>query len=135
MQPDAQGYQTLKSMGIKTVINLRSGHGEKNAVEAAGMRYIEFKLPMNNGISKEKFDEIVGAMADPSNQPVYVHCALGQDRTGVVVASYRMKVDDWSYEDAEKEMQSFGFNDTWIHLKKSLKRYAAHIGKIKKHDD
>ena len=71
-------------------------------------------------------------MSDPLNQPVYVHCALGQDRTGVVVAAYRMDVDGWSFEDAEKEMQSFGFNDTWIHLKKSLKNYAKQNGKVQR---
>jgi len=129
-QPESEGYQTLRKMGVKTIINLRAAHGERKAVENADMKYLEFPLSMKYGIRREKLQEIVNAMADPVNQPVYIHCALGQDRTGVVVASYRMYVDGWSFEDAEKEMQSFGFNDTWIHLKKSLLSYAKHNGKV-----
>ncbi len=131
-QPDGEGYQTLKSMGIKTVINLRAVHDERKEVESAGMKYLELPLPMTQGVRVESLKEIVHAMSDPSNQPVYIHCALGQDRTGIVVAAYRMDVDGWSYDDAEKEMQSFGFNDVWIHLKRSLKNYAVLTGKIQK---
>jgi protein tyrosine/serine phosphatase len=131
-QPTREGYQTLKTMGIRTVINFRANHGERKEVEGAGMRYLEFPLSMKNGIRREKLKEIINAMSDPLNQPVYVHCALGQDRTGVVVAAYRMDVNGWSFEDAEKEMQSFGFNDTWIHLKKSLKSYAKQNGKVQR---
>lgn len=129
-QPGADGYQTLRKMGVKTIINLRASHGERKAVEAAGMKYLEFPLSMTSGIRREKLQEIVNAMADPRNQPLYIHCALGQDRTGVVVASYRMYVDDWSFADAEKEMQSFGFNDAWVHLKRSLVSYAKQNGKV-----
>jgi protein tyrosine/serine phosphatase len=128
-QPSGKGYQTLKSMGVKTVINLRAAHTERKEVEAAGMKYLEFPLSMTNNIRKEKLQEIVRAMSDPSNHPVYVHCALGQDRTGIVVAAYRMDSDGWSFEDAEKEMQSFGFNDAWLHLKKAIKDYAVQSGK------
>ncbi len=130
-QPAGKGYQTLKSMGIKTVINLRARHTERKEVETAGMKYLEFPLPMTKNVRKERLQEIVRAMSDLSNHPVYVHCALGQDRTGIVVAAYRMDVDGWSFEDAVKEMQSFGFNDAWIHLKRALKKYAVQSGKVR----
>jgi len=125
-QPTQNGYQTLKSIGIKTVINLRSAHEERREVEEAGMKYQEFPLSMKKGIRGDKLREIIRVMSDPANQPVYIHCALGQDRTGVVVAAYRMDRNSWSFEEAEKEMQCFGFNDAWIHLKKSLKDFAKH---------
>jgi tyrosine-protein phosphatase SIW14 len=131
-QPARKGYQTLKSMGIKTVINLRAVHDERKKVESAGMKYVEIPVPMTGGVRTEKLQEIIHAMSDPSNQPVYIHCALGEDRTGIAVAAYRMDADGWSYDDAVKEMQSFGFNDVWIHLKQSLKNYAERTGKIQK---
>lgn len=62
-------------------------------------------------------------MVDPANQPVFVHCRHGQDRTGIVVAAYRMKVDKWSLPDAETEMQAFGFNDIWVNFKKFIRQY------------
>lgn len=122
-QPKKEGYKTLKEMGIRTVINLRSHHREKNMVESAGMRYLEFPIGMFERIKKAEIKQIVNAMADPDNQPVYIHCALGQDRTGIVVAAYRMDIDGWSLDEAEKEMQAFGFNDTWVHLKKFIRKY------------
>jgi tyrosine-protein phosphatase SIW14 len=122
-QPKKEGYKTLKEIGIKTVINLRSRHYEKDMVESAGMRYLEFPIGMLEKAKKNEIRKIVQAMADPANQPVYVHCALGQDRTGIVVAAYRMDIDGWSLAEAEKEMQAFGFNDTWVHLKKFIRKY------------
>ncbi len=124
-QPRPEGYGTLKGMGIRTVVNLRSRHGEAEAVEAAGMRSV--MLPMNTfrDVDVETVRRAVAIIADPANQPVYVHCAHGQDRTGVVVAVYRMDVDGWSEADAEAEMQAFGFNDIWTQLKSFVRRYPA----------
>ncbi len=128
-QPRPDGYGTLKSMGVRTVLNLRSRHGEAEAVEAAGMRSV--MLPMNTfrDVDMETVRKAVAIIADPANQPVYVHCAHGQDRTGVVVAVYRMDVDGWSQADAEAEMQAFGFNDVWVQLKDFVRHYPARAGR------
>ncbi len=123
-QPEGNGYKTLKEMGIKTVINFRSTESEKDEVEAAGMRSVEIPISMLSSIDREKVDNIVNIMADPRNQPVYVHCKLGQDRTGIVVAAYRLKKEGWTLEEAEAEMQEYGFNNLWQHLKLFLHDYA-----------
>lgn len=124
-QPRPEGYGTLKAMGIRTVVNLRSRHGEARAVESAGMRSV--LLPMNTlaDVNVETVREAVALMADPANQPVFVHCAHGQDRTGVVVAVYRMDLEGWTEAAAEQEMQAFGFNDIWTQLKDFVRRYPA----------
>ena len=128
-QPLQEGYETLREMGIKTVINLRSQHGEKDIVEAAGMQSIEIPMSVFWAIDIEKVNNIINSMVNPDNQPVYIHCKLGQDRTGVVIAAYRMRVDGWSLTEAEAEMQSFGFSDLWINLKKIVREYAESLGK------
>ena len=120
-QPLPEGYKTLKEMGIKTVINLRSRHSEKKAVEDAGMNYMEFPISMIKNLKRENIREIIDTMADPENQPVYVHCALGQDRTGIVAAIYRIEKQGWSLDEATQEMQDFGFTDIWINLKKLVR--------------
>jgi protein tyrosine/serine phosphatase len=122
-QPVAEGYNTLKKMGIKTVINMRARHSEKEAVESAGMKYVEFSINMLKDVKEETVWSIIDAMNDPSNKPLYIHCALGQDRTGIIAAIYRMEVQGWSSSEAEKEMQDFGFNDMWINLKKFVRNY------------
>ena len=82
-------------------------------------------------VDRDTVDMVIDIMTNPDNQPAYVHCKLGQDRTGVVIAAYRMKVDGWSLPDAEAEMQSFGFNDLWINLKKFVREYAESLGEGK----
>ena len=128
-QPGPGGYATLKQLGIKTVIDLRTSESEKAQVEAAGMRAIAVPIEMTRKGLKEKVDQVVALMADPANQPVYVHCRHGQDRTGIVVAAYRMTLDNWSLKDVEAEMQSFGFNDVWVNFKKFIRSYKAPDGK------
>jgi protein tyrosine/serine phosphatase len=124
-QPASEAYTTLKKMGIRTVINLRTTVSEKKAVEAAGMKSVEVPIGMFNNGDLEKVDKIVALMADPANRPVFVHCRQGQDRTGIVVAAYRMKTDGWPLDLAEAEMESFGFNGVWVNLRHFLHRYAA----------
>lgn len=126
-QPDKDGYATLKKMGIKTVIDMRTTDNEKKLVEAAGMKAIAVPIEMTRNGLKEKVDKVVALMADPANQPVYVHCRHGQDRTGIVVAAFRMKQQGWSLADAEAEMQAFGFNDVWVNFKKFIREYGAEI--------
>ena len=128
-QPGKEGYATLKSMGIKTVIDMRTSESEKKQVEAAGMRAIAIPIEMTRDGLKAKVDQVVALMADPANQPVYVHCRHGQDRTGIVVAAYRMKQQGWSLADAETEMQAFGFNDVWVNFKKFIRGYGKELGK------
>ncbi len=128
-QPLPEGYATLKKIGIRTVINLRTTSSEKQAVEAAGMKSVEVPLSVLNDVSPKAVDSIIDIMKDPANQPVYLHCRQGQDRTGIVVAAYRMKVDGWSFSDAEAEMQSFGFNDIWLELKEFIRDYAKSLGR------
>lgn len=122
-QPKEEGYATLREMGVRTVVNLRSTNSGAEAVEAAGMRSLHIRMGMVRGINRETVERAVKAISDPENQPVYVHCAYGKDRTGVVVAVYRMQAEGWSYEDAEAEMQSFGFNDAWLNLKGLMRSY------------
>lgn len=115
------GYATLKAMGVKTTAN------EQKEVEAAGMRAIAIPIEMSREGLKEKVDRVVALMAAPANQPVYVHCRHGQDRTGIVIAAFRMKQQGWSLADAEAEMQTFGFNDVWVNFKKFIRGYGADL--------
>jgi protein tyrosine/serine phosphatase len=128
-QPANNGYDTLKKMGIRTVVNLRTSMSEKKQVEAAGMRSIEIPLSTFNNGDREKVDRVVALLADPANRPVFVHCRQGRDRTGIVVAAYRMKIQGWPLAAAEAEMDSFGFNDVWVNLRHFLHRYAATVAK------
>ena len=53
----------------------------------------------------------------PENQPVFVHCRLGQDRTGTIIACYRITHDGWNAADARKEAKTRGMSWTQIGMK------------------
>lgn len=133
-QPAPDGYATLKAMGVKTVVNLRTTSSEKHAVEVAGMKSVEIPLSVLSDVNPGTVNAIIDIIKNSDNQPVYIHCRQGQDRTGIVVAAYRMKVGEWSYKDAEAEMQSFGFNDIWVELKEFIRDYARGLGKCGGYD-
>ncbi len=126
-QPKPEGYKTLKEVGIKTVINLRTSKSEKTEVEAEGMQSIEVPMSVLRDVKDDTVDKIIDMMIKPENQPVYVHCRQGQDRTGVVIAAYRMRIEKWPFKEAEAEMQSFGFNDLWYELKEFIRDYAKEL--------
>jgi protein tyrosine/serine phosphatase len=103
-------------MGVKTILDLRETDGrslaEKKAVEAAGMRYVN--VPMQ-GISTPTPDEIGKALAVINAKdagPVFVHCRRGADRTGTIVACYRISHDHWESDKALSEAKGFGM--AWI---------------------
>ena len=122
-QPKPEGYATLKAMGVKTVINLHTHHGEREAVGAVGMRYVEIPMNVWKDVDPAAVRKALSVMTDPANQPVFVHCSHGADRTGVVAAVYRMEIDGWSEAEAEAEMEAFGFHGFWSQLKEFVRRY------------
>jgi len=56
-QPGAAGYATLKRLGIKTVIDLRTSESEKTQVEAAGMKAIAVPIEMTRKGLRQKVDQ------------------------------------------------------------------------------
>jgi len=128
-QPGREGYATLRRMGIRTVLSLRSRHDERAAVESEGIRYRSIPFPIPGPVDDRTVRKAVAVLRDPGNRPVYVHCAEGKDRTGVVIAAYRMEVEGWSREEAVAEMQAFGFHDLWVNLMEYVLRYPRESGK------
>jgi protein tyrosine/serine phosphatase len=110
-QPQDADYQALARLGIRTVLDLqRDGReDERRLVEAAGMTFVRIPLTTTDRPSDAAVAEFLKIVNDPSRQPVYVHCAGGRHRTGVMTAVYRMTTDHWSAEQAYAEMKQFKF--------------------------
>ena len=112
-QPVNAGWNSLAHLGIKLVIDLRPAtehpvKAEENAVEAAGMKYVN--VPMR-GIGAPVADTIAKVLAllvSDSSGPVFVHCRRGSDRTGTVIACYRILHDHWENQKALEEARSHG---------------------------
>lgn len=128
-QPDKDGYQTLKEMGVKTVLSFRNNHDESSEVLAAGMKPLRVRMNMLKNPDPKQVRQALAIMSDTELRPLYFHCALGEDRTGTLAAVYRMEKHGWTLEAAMDEMQDFGFNDIWMGYKKFVKSYADGTGK------
>ncbi len=113
-QPGPEGLKELEDKGIKTIISFcgeesESGIQEKETAESMGMNF--YNLPLS--VYQRPSDEIVLSFLDivltPDNQPVFVHCSSGRDRTGAMVAVYRILVYDWTIKQAYQEAKKYGF--------------------------
>ena len=111
-QPGADGLKGLKKMGVSIIVDMRGGHSEheKAAAEQLGMQYIS--IPWHCPFpSDEPFLKFLKVIEQNPDKKVFVHCRLGDDRTGMAIASYRMAEEGWSAADALKEMELFGFTE------------------------
>lgn len=110
-RPADEDYQSLASMGIKTVINLeRSGDLQaQQKAEAAGLKFIRIGMSDSDKPNDTDVQKFLTIANDPASQPIYVHCKGGRHRTGLVTAIYRMEHDGWTAEQAYDEMKKFDF--------------------------
>jgi len=124
-QPDADGVAWLKSLGVKTVLNLRHFHGdtEQQLVEKAGLAYKRVALESSDIPPPAKLAEIMSILLDPAQRPLYVHCKHGVDRTGTVMAVYRMETEGWNNLEAFAEMDYFGAHRVWQDLRNFVRSY------------
>ena len=115
-QPTDEGMLGLKKMGIKTVVNLRSLHSDKDEIGDIDLVYEH--IPMIWHPNEEDVVKFLQVVTDTNNAPVFVHCMQGADRTGVMCAVYRIVVCGWTKEEAISEMTTggFGYHRIWTNL-------------------
>lgn len=99
-QPTHSHFHLLEKQGIGEVLTLRDWHPDDDLAS----RFKFHQITMRAGQIKD--EEIVKALRIivSAEKPVLIHCYHGSDRTGVVVAMYRMVVQNWSREKAIAEL-------------------------------
>ena len=109
-QPSKRGFRILAKMGVNIVVDLRgSRDSERKIVTHLGMQYVA--LPWHCWFPKDEiFAQFLTLLRKNPGKKIFVHCRLGDDRTAMMVASYRMAQEGWSAGKAEKEMEKFGFS-------------------------
>jgi protein tyrosine phosphatase (PTP) superfamily phosphohydrolase (DUF442 family) len=126
-QPSNEGYAQLRDLGVKTILTLKSnGDQEKRDAGAYGLAVENVPMSGFAAPTFEQMDQALDIIAT-ARRPLLVHCQYGKDRTGFVVASYRVTVEKKDVDASVQEAYDYGccfapFGD----LKGFLESYRRH---------
>jgi tyrosine-protein phosphatase SIW14 len=113
-QPGSDGVRALAELGVHTVISLRWGkrgvETERTSVEAAGMNFVSIRLNYWHLPTQPILDEFLSLLNDQQQRPIFIHCLHGADRTGLLIAIFRIAHDGWPVDRAYAEMKQHGFH-------------------------
>jgi tyrosine-protein phosphatase SIW14 len=126
-QPTEEGIADLAKRGVKTIIYLRdtdkNSETEEKWAKKAGIKFIN--VPLGNWFAPEdkRMDRILSHINTRENQPVFLHCKRGADRTGTVIAAYRISHDGWTAEKAKAEAKKFNMGWYQFWMRKYIDNY------------
>ncbi len=122
-QPTEEGLRTAEKLGIKTVINLRGFHSDKDEAKGTNLKTEHIRFNTWNA-KDEHVVRFLKIIADTNAGPFLIHCKHGADRTGTMTAIYRVAVQGWTKDDAIREMTKggFGYHAIWRNLIRYLKK-------------
>ena len=124
-QPTAKGMRELEKLGIKTIINLRAFHSDRDEIKEIKLRYMHIRMKAWHP-EIEDVERFLSIVRDREYNPlILVHCMHGADRTGTMVAVYRIVEQGWSKERAVNEMVSgkYGFHKIFANLPHFIKHF------------
>ena len=117
------GLKALKKLDINVVVDTHAySKKEEREAQALGMKYVA--IPWHCPWPKDEvFAKFLKVLHENPGKKVFVHCRLGDDRTGMMVAAYRMAEEGWTADEAMTEMKSFGFTKSHHFICPSLAHY------------
>ena len=126
-QPDATGLANLHQLGVRTIINLRmpgdTWPAEAAVAESLGLGYVSMPLPGLRAPSAAQVALILTRIAN-SPPPVFIHCEHGADRTGTIIACYRMSHDNWRRAPALAEAETHGLSIFQFGMRHFIENYS-----------
>ncbi|WP_289044476.1 dual specificity protein phosphatase family protein [uncultured Olleya sp.] len=110
-QPSKKGFIELDTSGIKTIVNLRRLRNDIKKAKGTDLQLEHIPLATKQ-ITEQDIFEVIQHI-DNAEKPLLIHCWHGSDRTGVMVAAYRIVIENWSKEKAIKEFRNkkFGYHE------------------------
>jgi protein-tyrosine phosphatase len=126
-QPTDDGFKYLSSVGVKLVIDLRehdqrAAH-EESVVKADGMQYLNVPMTGMTPPTAAEMSKILALLEDGNSGPVFVHCKRGADRTGAVIAAYRIDHDQWENSRALSEAMGNRMSKLQFQRQKFIREY------------
>ena len=107
-QPNGEGFDRLAKMGVNIVLDTGASKRDEKLINKLGMRYVSiaWHCPFPRD---EIFARFLNLVKENPDRKIFVHCRLGDDRTGMMIAAFRMSRQGWTAEQAMNEMYAFGF--------------------------
>ena len=127
-QPDAVGIKNLARLGVKTIINLRMTNelwkAEPVEANANGITYTNVPL---KGLGRPSDAQVANLLTliETLPAPVFIHCQFGCDRTGTIIACYRIKHHNWSGKSALEEAKKYGLSK----YERGMRQYILEFGR------
>lgn len=106
-QPTKADFIALEQAGIKSVLNLRFLHKDTDAITKSNLKY--YHIPMLAFYMEYHKFVLAMKLIKTSPKPILVHCQHGSDRTGAVIALYRIVFQNWTKQAAIRELKDGGF--------------------------
>ena len=120
------GLRALKLNGIRSVISLEGSPSEidfeMKSVQEAGMNFLAYPMSPLRRPPEAQMHKILKNLGNSDLYPIFIHCKQGKDRTGLMVALFRVKQQKWSPRDAYLEMMGDGFNPIYLGLLRAFKQ-------------
>lgn len=111
--PKPEGYERLKALGVKTLICLRNKpkwiERERQAALDHGFAFVNIPLSVYTWPDDELVLKYLETILSPEAQPVFVYCSNGRDRTGAMIAVYRVIVEHRGPKEGYREALRYGF--------------------------
>lgn len=130
-QPTAEGMRNLEKLGLKHIISVRANHSDKPLLLGTSLALTEVKMTAWD-IHEKDIVRVLRILRNSAGGPYLVHCQHGADRTGLICAMYRIVFQNWTKEDAIREMVQggYGFHKIWNNIVDYIKK--ADIDKFRK---
>jgi protein tyrosine/serine phosphatase len=122
-QPTEAGFAALKAIGVGMIVNFRDdaeSAGEQRQVESLGMKYVSIPWSGRDNPSNKQVAQFLDLVRSNPQAKIFVHCRAGADRTGTMVAAYRIAMEHVTVANALKEMHSFHYHHFFL---PQLERY------------
>ena len=112
-QPEPEGFTALEQMGVRSVLNLREYHKDTRKARHTDLHLMAYPVAAGQ-VTAADVENCLRLLQD-APKPALVHCWHGSDRTGIVVAAYRIIYQGWSVDAAEKEFRddTYGHHEFW----------------------
>jgi protein tyrosine/serine phosphatase len=118
------GFKSLQQMRTSIIVNFRDETSEvaseKREVESLGMKYVNIPWSGTSEPSSPQVVQFLDLVRANPNARIFIQCKRGADRTGVMIASYRMAVEHKAVSEAISEMFQFHYDHFFL---PQLERY------------